>query len=116
MTTIEVKGNDLELITAWLSLWQGVVGFTNREKDVLSLILVKYSNLKSTGLIEPYLSKELFSTECRKEYCDVLDITNYNLTNLLSSLKEKGIIKESVIDPRLIPQGQITFKFMYNAD
>jgi hypothetical protein len=111
MATIEVRGNDLELINSWLSLWQGVIGFTSREKELLSLMLIKHSTLSSRGLIEPYLSKELMSTECRKDYCGIMDITNYNLTNLLSSLKDKGILKDNQIDPRLLPREEVTFKF-----
>lgn len=96
----------------WLTLWQGGVGYTAREKEVLLEFIISYLNLKSQGLIEPFLSKEVFSTEVRKEVCERLSISTFNLTNVLAALKTKGCIsEEGRINTQLIPEKELIFEF-----
>lgn len=98
-------------IDLWLTLFQGGVGYTQREKEVLSEFISAYLLLKSKGLIEPYLSKEVLSTEVRKNVCDTLDISSFNLTNILAALKSKGCIIDDQINPQLIPEKELIFEF-----
>ena len=98
-------------INLWLTLWQGETGITSREKEVLTEFIKAYMLHKSKGLIEPYLSKEVFSTEVRKYVCDTLSISSFNLTNVLASLKSKECIKEDKLDKKLIPEKELTFVF-----
>lgn len=100
----------------WLVLWQGALDLTSREREVLAAILDKILELNEEGIKEPYLSKLLFDKDTRKYYCDKLGISAFNLTNLLSGLKEKKVIKEVSkglyeVDSKVIPQKEVTFKF-----
>lgn len=104
------------LYRVYLSLWQTAANLSDREADVLAVVLAKRTQLIADGLKEPYLSEYLFNTRSRKEYCDELDISIANFQNILLSLKKKNIITDGIdsihIDPRLLPQEEITFKFI----
>lgn len=95
----------------WLTLFQGGVGYTQREKEVLSELISAYLMLRSKGLIEPYLSKEILGTDVRKVVCDNLSISTFNLTNVLAALKAKGCIFDDKINPQLIPEKELIFEF-----
>lgn len=100
----------------WLVLWQGALDLTVKEREVLAAILDKLIELRDAGIKEPYISKLLFDKDTRKQYCDRLSISGFNLTNLLSSLKKKSVIKEVSkglyeVDPKVIPQKEVKFKF-----
>jgi len=95
----------------WLTLFQGGVGYTHREKEVLSEFISAYLMLKSKGLIEPYLTKEVFGAEVRKTVRESLEISSFNLTNILAALKAKGCIFDDKINPQLIPEKELIFEF-----
>ena len=95
----------------WLSLWAGGLKITPREKEVLAELILAYLYHKSKGLIEPYLSKEVFGTEVRKGVQEALEISSFNLTNVLASLKSKGCITDSSLNPNLIPDTELIFEF-----
>ena len=98
-------------VDLWLTIFQGGVNITSREKDVLSELILSYMMLKEKGLIEPYLSKEVLGTDIRKHVCESLDISTFNLTNILASLKAKGCIFADQINPQLIPERELIFEF-----
>lgn len=98
-------------ISLWLTLFQGGAGFTTREKEVLLEFISAYLTLKSNGLIEPYLTKEVFGAEVRKYVRETLSISSFNLTNILASLKSKGCIVDDKINPQLIPEKELIFEF-----
>ncbi len=78
---------------------------------MLAEFIAAYLFHKSKGLIEPYLSKEVFDTEVRKHICETLKISSFNLTNVLASLKTKGTIINEKLNPQLIPEQELIFEF-----
>jgi hypothetical protein len=98
----------------WLTLFQSGSKITDREKSVLIEVLVKREELSRDGISEPYLTKLLFDTESRKEYCESLEISSFSLTNSLSALKAKGVLGEDFsVLKRLIPAEKLEFNFRY---
>lgn len=113
--TVNIPAGQLSRI--YLTIWQSIIGISDRELDVLAEILDKRRELVNDGLKEPYLSEYLFNTKSRKEYCDRLEITTFNFQNILSALKKKELLIEGedgavTIDERLIPVTELTFNFI----
>lgn len=98
-------------IDLWLTLFQGGVGYTKREKEVLAEFISVYFSLKSRGLIEPYLSKEVFGTSVRLSVRESLEMSAFNLTNILAALKNKGCIIDDKINTQLLPEKELLFEF-----
>ena len=102
----------------WLTLISGLTGFTEREIDVIEVLVEKRAELVNAGIKSPYLNEMLFSTTSRKEYYTKLGISEYNFTNLLGTIrKKKGIVSKEVgedIDTRLIPAEEMVIKFILN--
>jgi len=110
---IKVKGDP---ILAYLTLWNGTWKLTDMEISVLTEFLRSYIKLKKDGLIEPYLSKFLFSTENKRDIKSRIDkLSEQGLANYIASLKRKNIILETdnnlSLDSRVIPIKKITFEF-----
>lgn len=104
----------------WLNLISGLSNLTEREIDVLVVLLKKRTLLIKEGLKQPYISQILLSTESRKQYYLDLGITEYNFTNLLGSLRKKQAIRKvnDVEDlyHRLIPAEEMLIKFELQHD
>ena len=108
--TVNIKDNK-QHIDLWLSLWQGGTKITTREKAVLAEFIVIYMLLKSKKVEEPYLSKLLFDSDARKEVCNALNISSFNLTNIIAALKAKECILDDKISPQLIPDKEFVIEF-----
>ena len=105
----------------WLTLISGLTGFTEREMDVLEVIIDKRIELVNNGIKQPYLSEMLFSTLSRKEYYSRLMISEFNFTNLLGTIRKKrGIVKleDGIedVDSRLIPATELLIKLIVPND
>lgn len=116
MKTINIQTNG-NFTTLWLVLWQGALDLTPRERSVLAAILDKYLELEQEGLKPPYVFKMCFDAEARKEYCDKLEISSFNLTNTIGALRQKGAIMEELkgvytIPDQVLPKREVTFKFI----
>jgi hypothetical protein len=102
----------------WLTLISGLTGFTEREMDVLEVIIQKREELVANGIKQPYLSELLFSSSSRKEYQEKLGITQFNFTNLLGSIRNKrGLSMTNEvedIDDRLLPANEMIIRFVQN--
>jgi hypothetical protein len=117
---IDIKTTKESFSTMWLVLWQGALNLTPRERDVMAEILDRYMELTKEGVTIPWSYKLCFDSDSRKKYCEKLEISSYNLTNLLSGLKEKGAIYDvsadgvtiTFISKQLIPVKEITFNFI----
>jgi hypothetical protein len=110
--------NTDSITRTWLTLISGLTGFTEREMDVLGVIIDKRESLVEGGMNQPYLSEILMSSSSRKEYCLSLGITEFNLTNLLGSIRKKrGLVTQDGredVDSRLLPAEEMVIKFKVN--
>jgi biotin operon repressor len=117
---IDIKTTEDNYTTLWLVLWQGALNLTPREREVLAAILDKYLELDKGGVTDPWIYKLCFDKDSRKEYCEKLSISSFNLTNLVAGLKEKGALIDmesdgstlTKISLQLIPKKEITFRFV----
>lgn len=112
--------NSESMTKTWLAFLSGLTGFTQREMDVLAVIIDKRILLVNDGIKTPYLEELLFSSSSRKEYCNKLKISDFNLTNLLGSVRKKhAFIKTDAgedIDEKLIPAEETLVKIIVSND
>lgn len=108
--------NRVSHIKLWIDLWNGNLNMTNKEKEFLFEILYLVMKISDDGVSEPYLSKLVFDRDNIKTIMDKLNLTKQSLHTYKKSLITKGIIIDNdnlTINPRLIPQETVTFKFNY---
>jgi len=73
------------------------------------------------GVVEPYASRLLFSTETRKEIVKEVKISAPHMNNTFKALCDKQILSRQsdesyIIDPNLIPCSSLTFNFTVIPD
>lgn len=110
------KTTERDLPEMYLKVLNGILGLTDGEVKLTSIIISKYRVYGKDGLREPYLSKFVFSTDGRKDICAELDgMSNQNLGNKLKQLVDKGVLTNAedgyTLHASLLPQPEITFKF-----
>jgi len=116
MEIVKVNTAELGLSRAYLTLFNGSLKLTERELDLLSLLLDKYLEFRGQGLKEPFLSKFVFSTETKKEVQKSMDINAQYFQNIVSAVVKKGCLSALghglyVFNPNLIPRKEIGFSF-----
>lgn len=88
---------------------------TDSELLVIDQFISKYLDLKQDQLPDKYLNKLLFDSETRKVMYNTLGYSYHNFNNYFKALKDKGLIiqagDEYKINPFILPQESITFKF-----
>ena len=89
---------------------------TERELDLLSVLLDKYMQYREEGLREPFLSKFVFSTETKREVQKLIGINSQYFQNIISNLVKKGVLQSEgagiySFPPNIIPRREIGFKF-----
>jgi len=78
---------------AYLKTTNGINGLTSQELKVLSEFMwFHLACLQKDAYSIPGMN--LFNTELRKEVCANIGLTSQYLTNLLLTLKKKGMVKE----------------------
>jgi len=103
-------------IKLWIDLWNGNLNMTGKEKELLFELLFSYMKMTDDGVTEPYLSKLVFDRDNIKAIMDKIGLTKQTYHSYKKSLVTKGILIESdalSVNPRLIPQVKVTFKFNY---
>lgn len=99
----------------YLTVLNGEAQLSKNELDVLEQFIKKYMELKEEGLSGEYLNRILFDSKTRKEIYTNLGITASNLNNYFKKLVDKELIEATgdiyMLDPQLIPQEIVTFKF-----
>ena len=100
-------------IKLWLTAWNGGLGLTDKEIELTSAILSKAMDLAEGGVKEPYVSELVLSSKSLIEIRNVLGLTKQGMNNYKKSLVAKKILIEGKINPKIIPQAVLTFKFNY---
>jgi len=115
---LSAKVNKRDFIIHYINIWNGTLKLTDKEKDILYELLYRYINLMQQGLFEPYIGPLVFSKQSLSDIKKKLGISSQGMNNYKNQLIDKRIIKEEAgtyyIEPRLIPQEEITFKFIVN--
>jgi len=116
MEIVKVNTAKLGFSRAYLTLLNGGLKLTEKELDLLSLLLDKYLEFQGEGLKEPFLSKFVFSIEVKREVQDTLKINSQYFQNLVSNLAKKGVLAplgagQYRFLPSIIPRKEIGFSF-----
>jgi hypothetical protein len=105
------------LFEHWVALTQPLHKLTDAEANILLAFLRKrhiYAcNVKSAEIVD----KLLFSTDTRKEIMNSIGYKIGTFQNYLTSMRNKGVILENRINPKLLPNyedGADNFKLIYN--
>lgn len=106
-----VHGN-LGFFVEWLKIIKAYNPLTDKENDLLALLLTKRYELSNVILDEAILSKILFDKETKAEIVKALDLKDMQtFENLAHSLRKKGVItKGNLIHPAYIPRVEKNFK------
>ena len=113
---LETTTTEDKLPQIWLQLLNGKLKLTEKELEFVAHIMSLYIQYNRQGLIEPFLSKIVFGAESRKDICDAVGgLSAQNFNNRLKQLIDKRIVifKEGnyFLEPTLMPQSEITFRF-----
>ena len=102
-------------VEAYLKLWAGNIGLTDMELKVMIRIIEDYRRISIDGVPEPYRSQSLFDPVNMQELAKSIELSQSSWNNYRAQLRDKGLIfgsgKDTTIDPKLIPQENITFNF-----
>jgi len=116
MEIVKINTDVLGLSKAYLTLFNGSLKLTDKELDLLSLLLDKYLEFREEGLQEPFLSKFVFSTETKKEVQVQFGINGTYFQNIVASLVKKQALMSQgsglyTFNAGLIPRKEIGFSF-----
>lgn len=113
---LTAKVNKKDFITYYINIWNGTLKLTDKEKDILYELLYRYINLMREGLREPYIGPLVFSKQSWSDIRKKVGVSPQGMNNYKNQLIAKRIIVEGdetyYIEPRLIPQEEVTFKFI----
>jgi len=117
---LKAKVDKDQFIERYIEIWNGSLNLTEKEIEVLKEILKKYLQLIKDGLKEPYLGELVLSPNGMSEIRKILKLSSQGMNNYKEQLKEKNVIKKVgdhfQINPILIPQKSITFKFIVDDE
>ena len=96
-------GIDTGLFRWWLIFLRPIIKLTDREIDVVSSFLHQ-RYLLSKNIQDPILlDKVLMSDDIKKTVMEECKITLKHFYVIMSELRKHGVIKDSILNPRLIP-------------
>lgn len=106
--TVECSSPE-ELIRKYLSVWEGIVKLTEKEKQVFIAIFLEFTTnkMKDDDATWEYVFSTAVRTRIRKE----LGISTSYWNVILNSLRNKKVLLGNRIDPRLIPSN-LSFNFV----
>jgi hypothetical protein len=111
----KAKVTEDEFIMSYLRLWNGGIGLTQKELDILFFFLKRKRKLERDGVPTPYIKNMLFNTETVNDMKKALKMSNSNWGNYKAKLMEKKILIEKddflFIHQMLIPREKITIEF-----
>lgn len=100
------KVEEKDFYHVYLKTLNGHMALTNRELEVLVQLCKSQAKYLAAGYEDEKLSKILFSAISREEIRTLLDISPFNLNNIIKSLRTKGVLmttnsKKYIINPKL---------------
>ena len=115
--SINVIGAQKEVVSKYLRVFLAMQKLTDKQLEVATSLVVRYSMYVLDGVSEPYASTILFSTEVRKEISTELSISSAHLNNTITQLIKKGVLgkedgkKRYTMNPHLVPTSKLIFNF-----
>ena len=116
---ISISGSATHVVSTFLKVFLAQERLTEKQLEVATALVSKYSEFVKNGVKEPYASALLFSTETRKEICKELEIGAAHLNNTFDALEKKNILEKEngkyQMNPHIVPNSTLTFKFQING-
>lgn len=112
---ISISGDANHVISTFLRVFLANERLADKQLEVATVLVSKYTEYVTNGVKEPYASIILFSTDTRKEVCDELKIGAAHLNNTFDALMKKNVLgKENgkyQMNPNIVPSSSLTFRF-----
>jgi hypothetical protein len=112
---ISIAGSADHVVSMFLTVFLAKERLTEKQLEVATALVSKYSEFVTSGVPEPHASTLLFSTETRKDICKALKIGAAHLNNTFDALEKKNILgKEDgkyQMNPNIVPNSTLMFKF-----
>jgi hypothetical protein len=108
-----------KLFTYWLIVTKLLHKLTDKEIELLAVLLYKRMELSKDITNEKYLNKVLFDADTKKELEKELDVNNLRIQNILSSLRRKNVVIDNRINPKFIPNiehNAKNFRIVFNFE
>jgi len=116
---ININGDIYEVVKKYLRIFLAQESLTEKQLEVATALVARYSEYLHGGVKEPYASTLLFSTDTRKDIVKELKISYAHLLNTFKALIGKQIIAREgnryVLNPYIVPNSSILFKFNVNG-
>lgn len=113
---IRVSGSIAHITRTYLRVFLSQQKLTEKQLDVATALVVRYTEYTHAKVIEPYASTLLFSTDTRKDIVDELKISAAHLNNTFKALIDKGLINKEdgkyFINPSIVPNKSLEFEFI----
>jgi hypothetical protein len=99
-----------EAFKKWLEFTRSFNRLTDKEIELMALLLYHRHMISKEVNSEIYINKILFGTELKKQLRDELGCKTQILINLLANLREKGVITKESIKSVFIPKIEKDFE------
>ena len=118
-TVIDIVLPEIDAVSMFLCIYLAKERLPKGQLDITSALVTKYAEYINNGVVEPYASTLLFSTETRKLIYEELGISAAQFNNAFKPLMDKGILAiedgKYFINPNILPSKKLTFNFHINA-
>lgn len=94
---------DTDFFLKWCSVLKMFVKLTERESEVVSCLLKHRWALQDTILDPALLDSALMSRDIQNKVAEECNMTKQHFYVVMNNLRSKGIIKNGILNPRLIP-------------
>ena len=112
---VNVTGNLDTVVRTFLQISLSSERLTTKQLDVTTALVKRYYQYVIDGVVEPYASTLLFSTQVRKEITEELGITSAHLNNTFNALTGCNVLakddKKYFLNPGILPVEELQFKF-----
>ena len=119
-TNIDIALSEKDAIAMFLCVFLAKERLPKGQLDITAVLVRKYAEYITNGVIEPYASILLFSTETRKEMYKELKISAAQFNNAFKPLIAKGILAveddKYFINPNILPSKKLIFNFHVHAE
>jgi hypothetical protein len=118
-TSIEIALPESDAVSMFLCVFLAKERLPKGQLDITTALVTKYAEYINNGVVEPYASTLLFSTETRKEMYEELKISAAQFNNAFKPLMLKGILAiegdKYYLNPNILPSKKLIFNFKINA-
>lgn len=115
---VKIPVTEKSIFKSYLSLTKPINKLGPKEIDVLSLLLYYNHIEKPNFKRDEDRWKKVFDYDTKMLIKEELDMKDYSLQNILSSLRRKKVVKNNVVMPYYIPDfgSENTFKLIFQFE